>query len=83
VNNASAGGILAVPFISDHCATKFGVVGLIESLRPEVKLKGYKKINFITLVRIRSTLAVQWRPGGQRDQDAHSRGHDGKDYRVD
>jgi all-trans-retinol dehydrogenase (NAD+) len=47
VNISSAGGLLAVLFISDYCTTKFGVVGFTESLRQEVKFKGYKKINFI------------------------------------
>ena len=44
VNMASAGGILGVPYISDYCATKFGVIGLTESVRQELKLQGYKKI---------------------------------------
>jgi all-trans-retinol dehydrogenase (NAD+) len=44
VNMASAGGILGVPYISDYCATKFGVIGLTESVRQELKLLGYKKI---------------------------------------
>jgi len=47
VNISSAGGLLTLLFISDYCTTKFGVVGFTESLRQEVKLKGYKKINFI------------------------------------
>lgn len=44
VNMASAGGILGVPYISDYCATKFGTIGLTESVRQELKLMGYKKI---------------------------------------
>ncbi|MHB8897017.1 MAG: SDR family oxidoreductase [Candidatus Geothermincolia bacterium] len=44
VNMASAGGILGVPYISDYCATKFGVIGLTESIRQELKLQGFKKI---------------------------------------
>ncbi len=46
VNMASAGGLLGVPYITDYCATKFGVVGLTESLRQEMKLKGFRKIRF-------------------------------------
>jgi all-trans-retinol dehydrogenase (NAD+) len=44
VNMASAGGVLGVPYISDYCATKFGVIGLTESVRQELKLLGFKKI---------------------------------------
>jgi len=44
VNMASAGGLLGVPYITDYCATKFAVVGLTESLRQELKLKGLRKI---------------------------------------
>ena len=44
VNMASAGGILGVPYISDYCASKFGTIGLTESVRQELKLQGYKKI---------------------------------------
>jgi len=46
VNMASAGGLLGVPYITDYCATKFGVIGLTESLRQEMRLKGYKDIKF-------------------------------------
>ena len=46
VNMASAGGILGVPYISDYCATKFGAIGLTESLRQEMALTGFKKIKF-------------------------------------
>jgi all-trans-retinol dehydrogenase (NAD+) len=44
VNMASAGGILGVPYISDYCASKFGAIGLAESVRQELRLQGYKKI---------------------------------------
>ena len=44
VNMASAGGILGVPYISDYCASKFGAIGLTESVRQELRLQGYKKI---------------------------------------
>ena len=37
VNVASAGGILALPNLSAYCASKFGVVGLTDSLRQEMK----------------------------------------------
>ena len=46
VNMASAGGLLAIPYISDYCATKFAVVGLTESLRQEFKLRGLRNIRF-------------------------------------
>lgn len=44
VNVASAGGILGVPYIADYCATKFGVIGLSESVRQELRLEGFKRI---------------------------------------
>lgn len=37
VNYASAGGILAIPWISAYCASKFGVIGLTDALRQEMK----------------------------------------------
>lgn len=37
VNFASAGGILAIPWISVYCASKFGVVGFTDALRQEMK----------------------------------------------
>jgi all-trans-retinol dehydrogenase (NAD+) len=37
VNVASAGGILALPNLSAYCASKFGVVGLTDALRQEMK----------------------------------------------
>ena len=37
VNFASAGGILAIPWITAYCASKFGVVGFSDSLRQEMK----------------------------------------------
>jgi short-subunit dehydrogenase len=37
VNFASAGGILAIPWISAYCASKFGVVGFTDALRQEMK----------------------------------------------
>lgn len=46
VNMASAGGLLGVPYITDYCASKFGVIGLTESLRQEMQLEGYRKIKF-------------------------------------
>jgi len=47
VNMASAGGILGVPYISDYCATKFGVIGFTESLRQEMKLRGLGKFTYV------------------------------------
>ncbi len=46
VNMASAGGLLGVPYITDYCASKFGVIGLTESLRQEMQLEGFGKIKF-------------------------------------
>ncbi len=46
VNMASAGGLLGVPYITDYCASKFGVVGLTESLRQEMQLEGFRQIKF-------------------------------------
>lgn len=46
VNMSSAGGLLAVPYISDYSASKFAVIGLTEALRQEFRLEGFKKINF-------------------------------------
>lgn len=40
VNIASAAGLLAVPRLSDYCATKFAVVGYSEALRMEMKKYG-------------------------------------------
>jgi short-subunit dehydrogenase len=37
VNFASAGGILAIPWISAYCASKFGVIGFTDALRQEMK----------------------------------------------
>jgi len=37
VNIASASGLLAVPRLSDYCATKFAVVGYSDALRMEMK----------------------------------------------
>ena len=45
VNVASAGGILALPDLSAYCASKFGVVGLTDSLRQEMK-KQKRRIGF-------------------------------------
>jgi NAD(P)-dependent dehydrogenase (short-subunit alcohol dehydrogenase family) len=36
VNTSSMGGMLGIPGLSPYCATKFGVVGLSESLRAEL-----------------------------------------------
>ena len=40
VNIASASGLLAVPRLSDYCATKFAVVGYSDALRMEMKKFG-------------------------------------------
>lgn len=40
VNIASASGLLAVPRLSDYCATKFAVVGYSDTLRMEMKKFG-------------------------------------------
>lgn len=40
VNVASAGGILAIPNLSAYCASKFGVIGLTDALRQEMKKQG-------------------------------------------
>jgi NAD(P)-dependent dehydrogenase (short-subunit alcohol dehydrogenase family) len=37
VNTASLGGLMAAPFMSAYCATKFAVVALTESMRGELK----------------------------------------------
>lgn len=37
VNFASAGGILALPNLSAYCASKFGVIGLTDALRQEMR----------------------------------------------
>jgi all-trans-retinol dehydrogenase (NAD+) len=37
VNIASAGGILAIPNLAAYCASKFGVMGLTDALRQEMK----------------------------------------------
>ncbi len=37
VNFASAGGILAIPNLTAYCASKFGVVGLSDALRQEMR----------------------------------------------
>ncbi|HEY5530634.1 MAG TPA: SDR family oxidoreductase [Candidatus Anoxymicrobiaceae bacterium] len=47
VNMSSAGGLLAVPYISDYSASKFAVVGLTEALRQEFKIEGLKDIKFM------------------------------------
>jgi len=47
VNMSSAGGLLAVPYISDYCASKFAVVGLTEALRQEFRLEGMSGIKFM------------------------------------
>lgn len=47
VNMSSAGGLLAVPYISDYCASKFAVVGLTEALRQEFRLEGMKGVRFM------------------------------------
>ena len=49
VNMSSAGGLLAVPYISDYCASKFAVVGLTEALRQEFRLEGYRDIRFMAV----------------------------------
>jgi len=41
VNFASAGGILAIPWISAYCASKFGVIGFTDALRQEMKKLKY------------------------------------------
>lgn len=40
VNIASAGGILAIPHLTAYCASKFGVIGLTDALRQEMKKQG-------------------------------------------
>lgn len=47
VNMSSAGGLLAVPYISDYSASKFAVIGLTEALRQEFKIEGLKNIRFM------------------------------------
>lgn len=47
VNVSSAGGLLAVPYISDYCASKFAVVGLTEALRQEFVLEGMGNVHFM------------------------------------
>lgn len=45
VNMASAGGILAIPYLAAYCASKFGVIGFTDSMRQEMK-KNKHKIGF-------------------------------------
>lgn len=45
VNIASASGLLAVPRLSDYCATKFAVVGYSDALRMEMKKFGCPGVN--------------------------------------
>ncbi len=40
VNTASCLGLFAAPTVAPYCASKFAVVGLTESLAPELRLKG-------------------------------------------
>lgn len=49
VNMASAAGILGVPYISDYSASKFGDVGLSESLRQELRLtgRGFIRVTYV------------------------------------
>lgn len=47
VNMSSAGGLLAVPYISDYSASKFAVVGLTEALRQEFRLEGMPGMRFM------------------------------------
>ena len=41
VTIASVAGHIGVCGLADYCASKFGAVGFDESLRGEIKLKGY------------------------------------------
>lgn len=49
VNISSAMGLVAVPRMSDYAATKFGVIGYSDSLRMELKKKGYSGVK-VTVV---------------------------------
>ena len=44
VTIASIGGHMGVCGLADYCASKFGAVGFDESLRGEIKFKGYSII---------------------------------------
>lgn len=46
VTIASIAGHVGVCGLTDYCASKFGAVGFDESLRAEIKFKGYSKIPF-------------------------------------
>lgn len=46
INFASAAGIIGVPYAAAYSASKFGVIGLTESLRQELIHQGHKNIKF-------------------------------------
>ena len=46
INISSAAGFIGVPFMPAYCAAKWGVLGLTESLRLEMKVLGHKGIGF-------------------------------------
>lgn len=46
VNISSASGFIGVPFMPSYTASKWGVIGLTESVRLEMKALGHKNINF-------------------------------------
>jgi NAD(P)-dependent dehydrogenase (short-subunit alcohol dehydrogenase family) len=48
INNASGWGVLATPYVSSYVASKFGIVGLSQSLRQE--LREFRDIHVCTLL---------------------------------
>lgn len=46
VNISSASGFIGVPFMPSYTASKWGVIGLTESVRLEMKELGHRKIKF-------------------------------------
>jgi len=49
VNVASAAGLTAVPFASTYAASKWGVVGLSESIRLELARQGHRHVHVTTV----------------------------------
>ncbi len=59
VNVGSVGGVIALPFQSHYCATKFAIEGLTESLRHEVSPFGIRVI----LIEPTDVMTTIWKDG--------------------
>ena len=46
VSIASVCGHIGLSKVTDYCSSKFAAVGFIESLRMEIKAKGYSNMSF-------------------------------------